>query len=151
MASSDDLTPFRSSGAGPDLRAADTDREAVVERLRDATVEGRLSLEELEERLEEAFTAKTFGDLEPLVADLPEAAPAAGRSDRPLVLKTNGILQQTGYWEVPATIVASTGMGTIRIDFTAAECGQREVTVEVAVGMGNVVACREGGLCARTR
>ncbi len=54
------------------LRASDADREAVAERLRKATAEGRLLAEELEHRLERAFCARTYGDLDPLVADIPE-------------------------------------------------------------------------------
>jgi Domain of unknown function (DUF1707) len=55
----------------PALRIADADRERVAERLRKATGEGRLAPEELEERLEEAFSARTDAELTPLVADLP--------------------------------------------------------------------------------
>jgi Domain of unknown function (DUF1707) len=53
------------------LRVADADRERVAERLRRAAGEGRLAPEELEERLETAFAARTRADLAPLVADLP--------------------------------------------------------------------------------
>jgi Domain of unknown function (DUF1707) len=53
------------------LRASDADREHVAERLRHATAEGRLSAEELEERLGAVFAARTYGELDPLVADLP--------------------------------------------------------------------------------
>jgi Domain of unknown function (DUF1707) len=57
------------------LRASDSDREDVAERLRAATAEGRLLAGELEERLEVAFHARTYGELDALVVDLP--APAA--------------------------------------------------------------------------
>jgi hypothetical protein len=57
------------------LRASDRDREEVVERLRAAAVEGRLLVGELEQRLEVAFKARTSGELDMLMADLP-AAPA---------------------------------------------------------------------------
>jgi Flp pilus assembly protein TadB len=57
------------------LRASDADREAVAERLRHATVEGRLVAEELEERLEAAFAARTYGELDAVVADLPVPRP----------------------------------------------------------------------------
>ncbi|WP_247615463.1 DUF1707 SHOCT-like domain-containing protein [Streptomyces tagetis] len=145
-----DLTPRRPSDPDRNLRVADTDREAVAERLRDAMGEGRLSLDELEERLDRAFAAKTFGDLEPLVADLPEAAQAAGWPD-PLVLDAgSGSLRQTGYWVVPTTIVATTGMGNIKVDFTGAECRQRQVSVEVTVGMGNMVVVVPRGWEVRT-
>jgi Domain of unknown function (DUF1707)/2TM domain len=59
-----------------ELRASDADRERVAERLRAAAGEGRLTAEELEERLERAFSGRTEGELVPLVADLP-LAPAS--------------------------------------------------------------------------
>src|SRR4051794_25152745 len=53
------------------LRASDADRDAVAERLRRAAVEGRLDPDELEERLHSALRARTYGDLERLLDDLP--------------------------------------------------------------------------------
>lgn len=53
------------------LRASDSDRERVADRLREATGEGRLLAEELEERLGAALKARTYGELDVLVADLP--------------------------------------------------------------------------------
>lgn len=53
------------------LRASDSDREDVAEQLRAATAEGRLHVPELEQRLEVAFGARTYGELDALVADLP--------------------------------------------------------------------------------
>ena len=58
-----------------DLRAGDADREAVAERLRIALDEGRLNLYEYDDRLREAFNAKTYNDLNALLADLPGVAP----------------------------------------------------------------------------
>ncbi|MGO9902359.1 MAG: DUF1707 domain-containing protein [Solirubrobacteraceae bacterium] len=55
------------------LRASDSDREDVAERLRAATAEGRLLARELEQRLEVAFHARTYGELDALVVDLPAA------------------------------------------------------------------------------
>jgi hypothetical protein len=59
------------------MRAADSDREAVAERLRSALNEGRLDLHEYDERLQRAYAAKTYGDLKGLLADLPGTIPAA--------------------------------------------------------------------------
>jgi DUF1707 SHOCT-like domain len=59
----------------PSLRASDSDREQVAERLRIATGEGRLATDELEERLDALYHARTYGELEMLVADLPDATP----------------------------------------------------------------------------
>jgi hypothetical protein len=72
------------------VRASDADREHVADRLREAAVEGRLLAEELEERLARALRAKTYGDLDPLVADLPHP-PAAGRRRRPSAMVRAGM------------------------------------------------------------
>lgn len=61
------------------LRAADADREHVAERLRRAAGEGRILAEELEERLEAVFAARTYGELDAVVADLPGSTPARPR------------------------------------------------------------------------
>jgi Domain of unknown function (DUF1707) len=53
------------------LRASDSDREQVAERLRHATAEGRLRRDELEQRLKALYAAKTYGELDELLADLP--------------------------------------------------------------------------------
>ncbi|WP_036555295.1 DUF1707 SHOCT-like domain-containing protein [Nocardioides insulae] len=53
------------------LRASDADRHHVAERLREAAGEGRIDLEELDQRLERVYRAKTYADLAPLTADLP--------------------------------------------------------------------------------
>lgn len=62
----------------PSMRASDADREAVADRLRDAHVEGRLSLEEFQERLDRALAAKTLGELAGVTADLPASSAALG-------------------------------------------------------------------------
>jgi hypothetical protein len=53
------------------LRASDEDREQIAERLRRATAEGRLHAHELEERLARALRARTYGELDDVVSDLP--------------------------------------------------------------------------------
>jgi hypothetical protein len=55
------------------LRVSDADREATAKLLRDAHAEGRLDTSELEERLERCYAARTQGELDQLVADLPGA------------------------------------------------------------------------------
>ena len=55
------------------LRASDSDREAVADRLRNAAAEGRLLAHELEERVARALRARTYGELDAVVADLPIA------------------------------------------------------------------------------
>ena len=54
------------------LRASDADREQIAARLRKAAAEGRLLAEEFEQRIEATFSARTYGDLDALVDDLPD-------------------------------------------------------------------------------
>ena len=57
------------------MRVADADRESVVTLLREHCVDGRLTLEEFSARLDEAYSARTKGELELAVRDLPAARP----------------------------------------------------------------------------
>jgi hypothetical protein len=57
------------------LRASDQDREHVADRIREASLEGRLTSDELEERLGSAYAARTYGELDTLIADLPAPSP----------------------------------------------------------------------------
>src|SRR5205085_3062419 len=65
------------------LRASDADREQIAERLRRAATEGRLHDDELEERLGAAFSARTYGELDTLVADLPSTTVDRPRPQSP--------------------------------------------------------------------
>jgi hypothetical protein len=55
----------------PSMRAGDSDRELVADRLREAHAEGRLTVDELHERLDRTYSARTLGELTPVTADLP--------------------------------------------------------------------------------
>lgn len=61
----------------PEQRAGDLDRDRVAALLREAHAEGRLDVEELQQRLDATYRAKTFGDLAVLTDDLPQPAAAA--------------------------------------------------------------------------
>jgi hypothetical protein len=64
---------------GYNVRIGDADREAVAAQLREHYADGRLTLEELNERLDQAFAAKTKADLNTVMRDLPQSArPTAG-------------------------------------------------------------------------
>ncbi|MGW0787632.1 DUF1707 SHOCT-like domain-containing protein [Streptomyces sp. NPDC002911] len=64
------------------MRASDAERERVAETLREAVAEGRLEMDEFEQRLDATFRARTHGELVPIVRDLPvpgsAVAPVAG-------------------------------------------------------------------------
>lgn len=78
------------------IRAADADRDRMVEFLSGAYTEGRLTRDEYDERLERALSARTYGDLDLLVTDLPAAhramaPPATGASVEPAEATTNNL------------------------------------------------------------
>jgi len=74
-----------------DLRAADSDREYVAERLREALAEGRIDLTEYDERLGHAYSAKTYGELKGLLSDLPATVPADRSAVAPFQPKHPGL------------------------------------------------------------
>ena len=128
--------PPGDSSLTPARRIADADREGVARRLRDAATEGRIDFAELEERLGAAYSAKTQTDLDILTADLPAQAAAA----QPLILQTkSGSLKKKGYWRVPSHIEAECTSGSVKLDFTEAECPHAEVTIKVTAASGAVV------------
>jgi DUF1707 SHOCT-like domain len=75
------------------MRASDRDRQQVVDRLRSALEDGRLTMDEYVGRMEAAYKAATYGDLVPLCADLPVSPPViagpqtAAGAGLPTVLK----------------------------------------------------------------
>jgi hypothetical protein len=110
---------FPGPAAAPQLRASHADRDRVVEALRVAAGDGRLTAEELDERLEAALSARTHGDLAALIADLP--APA-GQEAKDLVKISQrfGDAARTGRWVVPRRIEIQLTAGNVKLDFTEA-------------------------------
>ena len=85
------------------IRISDADREQVAARLREHYAEGRLSQDELEERISATFSAKTYGDLRHVMADLPEPAPVPDHTQRP----DRG--RRAAYGRPPRTVVYRRG------------------------------------------
>jgi hypothetical protein len=87
------------------LRASDADRERAVELLRGHAAVGRLTVEELDERCSKAFSAKTFGELDELTADLPPVSvpPRAVAPPAPVKRpKVPGATYFADTWRAPA-------------------------------------------------
>lgn len=145
---------------GPEqMRASDADRDAVAHRLRDALAEGRLDLDEHNERLDATYRSKTVGDLVPLTEDLPD-----GPSDTALTRPTHGSLRpsrgservvessptsfsaiavmggahRSGDWILPAHFMAPAVMGGIELDLRNAKFTQHETTIWCYPVMGGV-------------
>ena len=139
--------------SGMQPRAGDAEREQAAEKLRVAAGEGRIDLAELEERLERAYHAKTYAELDALLADLPDKRPTvalASPGAETMLLKTHGSnVKQNGRWTVPQRIVAECGVPNIVIDFTEAACAHREITVEARCGLGNIKLIVQRGWTVR--
>src|SRR5579875_2390877 len=95
--SEDIARPGRSSPSQPALRASDADREQLASELRAHAVAGRIDTDELEERLEGAYAARTLGELDDLRRDLPatpEQVALAARDRRSQLVRRT--VQETG-------------------------------------------------------
>lgn len=66
---------MKAGAMNENMRISDADRDHVVERLREHYADGRLTSDELDERITATLSAKTYGDLRPVLADLPEPQP----------------------------------------------------------------------------
>jgi hypothetical protein len=163
------VTDEAHGGRARDLRCSDADRERVAETLREAAAEGRLTLSELEERLDATFRARTYGDLEPITGDLPPGwdlvpggppvgpAGVVGRTRDPLgpAVRTERISavfgdeRRSGRWEVPRRLEVTSVLGEVTIDFTEAIVRDREIVVQVAVALGSVTLIVPEGIDVR--
>lgn len=136
-------------------RISDDDRDRTAEFLREAAGEGRIDLEELDERLEAAYAAKVYADLVPLVVDLPGAEPAlppgmvpaprpgsvavpAGAPEYGTSLAVMSGQDRKGVWLVPASHTAFTLMGGVGIDLREAVFTTPEVVINANAIMGAV-------------
>jgi hypothetical protein len=142
---------------GGDLRASDREREQAVAKLRDAVVDGRLTLEEFTERVGLAHQTPQRRELERLVADLPAAqAPP----EAPVETAHRAIfseLTRRGRWRVPPRSAYRSIFGTIELDLRDAtlsgELTELDVynffgTVTVIVPVGAAVEVEGGGVLA---
>ncbi|MGB0099837.1 MAG: DUF1707 domain-containing protein [Nocardioides sp.] len=129
------------------LRISDDDRHRVAEILRVAAGEGRLEVDELDERLEATYAARTYADLVPITHDLPVGRPAPGpavpspaepatRYESSYAVMTG--VDRKGVWEVGATHTAFCLMGGIDIDLREAVFTAPEIVITANVVMGGI-------------
>ena len=116
-----------------DVRASDTERDAAIERLRESAAQGRLSLDELTERIEAASNAVTRSELVRVVSDLPTTAAAQAPSVRAV-----GDVKRSGAWIVPAESHFRTWFGNITLDLRHAELSEHETHIHARAAFGNV-------------
>jgi len=141
--------------ARSELRASHEDRDRVVELLRVSAGDGRLTAEELDERLEAAMTARTYGELARLVADLPAAgpvisAPAPRVKDVVRIDCDSGDAKREGRWVVPQRIEARVRSGRLKLDFTQAVITQPSLQLDAEVRSGHIILITKPGIVVDT-
>ncbi|MFE0516705.1 DUF1707 domain-containing protein [Streptomyces sp. NPDC058964] len=109
-----------STGAPLGMRASHADRDRTVDALTIAAGDGRLTAEELDERVEAALTARTLDELAGLVADLPVAAEAAPAKDVVRIEQRYGSASRADEWAVPRRLEIDSEWGDVTLDFTRA-------------------------------
>jgi hypothetical protein len=139
------------AAAPGELRCSDAERETAAVQLRRAAGEGRLTVEELDERLDAAYAARTRGELERLLTDLPPSLPAAPgapppapRGDEPIAPARRSVIAILGGADLrgrchvgPRTSVVAV-MGGTDVDLNDAVFDAREVVLNVFCLMGGV-------------
>lgn len=126
------------------LRISDADRHQVAEVLREAAGDGRIDLDELDERLERTYAARTYADLVPITLDLPvqpRSVPAPGplptgaaTEERHLAIM--GGLERKGVWTVPARMTVTCFMGGADLDLRRAQFAAGQVVLTINAVMG---------------
>jgi class 3 adenylate cyclase len=129
--------------AGP--RASHADRDRVAEVLRTAAGDGRLTSDELDQRLEAALTAHTLADLEPLLADL-TAASAARVPDLARIEIGSGSARRDGSWVVPRRLEIHVGSGSVRLDLRQAVIALPELRIDVQIASGSLKLITRPGI-----
>ncbi len=137
-----------------ELRASHSDRDRVVELLRVAAGDGRLTPAELDERLEVALTARTYSELAGLTTDLP-----AGRSAGlalPLTLPEakqlvridcgSGSARRNGQWIVPQRMEIRVRSGSVKLDLTEALISSPTLEVDAEVRSGSLILVTRPGI-----
>jgi Domain of unknown function (DUF1707) len=147
-----DLEPREAPGDLGQLRASHQDRDRVVEVLRVAAGDGRLTADELDERLEAAMTARTYGELAVLTTDLPTAGdtgPGLAVPEPKDVVRIDcgsGRTKRDGRWVVPRRMEVRVSSGSVVLDFTDAVVTQPALQLDAEVRSGHLKLVTKPGL-----
>jgi DUF1707 SHOCT-like domain len=138
------------------LRASHEDRDRVVEMLRVAAGDGRLTAEELDQRLEVALTARTYGELAALVKDLPTApglVPGAPLPEPKELIRIDchsSVIERDGPWVVPQRMEIRVSGGSVTLDFTEAAITQPSLLIDAEVHSGGLTLITKPGIIVDT-
>ena len=141
-------------GAAPEVRASDADRDRVVDVLRDAAADGRLTVDEFDERMTAALSSRTLAELAHLTADLASGpgtptragAAAAPPSDVIRIDQRGGSVQRAGRWMVPQRLQLRASWCDVTLDFTDAVITYEMLYVDMNVRGGSLVLVTRPGV-----
>jgi hypothetical protein len=148
------MTSGESSKDVPALRASHQDRDRVIEALRVAAGDGRLTLDELDERIELAMAARTYAELVPITADLPAAGSPLAASPtvpaRPKELARidcgSSHVKRDGRWVVPQRMEVKVTSGHVLLDFTEAVISHPLLSINAEVRSGHLRIVTKPGI-----
>jgi hypothetical protein len=143
------------------MRISDADREQVAQVLHQALADGRITVNELEERLSTVYAAKTFGELKPVTADLPGSgavSPVAPSALQPAPSRALGLpdnrvggqpgstfsvgvmsgASRKGSWVVPAQHTSFAFWGGAELDLRSARFAEKSCTITAVAIMGGI-------------
>jgi Domain of unknown function (DUF1707) len=135
----------------PEMRASDADRDRVLEMLREATGDGRLTADEFDERMEAALSSRTLGELAALTADLGPGPGGAGAAtaqaeDVVRIDQRGGSVQRTGRWVVPRRMELRPSWCDVTLDFTEAVIAADTLVIEMSMRGGSLILVTRPGI-----
>ncbi|GHD27581.1 hypothetical protein GCM10010313_67400 [Streptomyces violarus] len=134
------------------MRASHADRDRIVDVLRVAAGDGRLTMEELDERLEVALSARTVGELAVLTTDLPEVVGETPVEAEDVVrIEQQGASTRRGEaWVVPRRLEIRSSFGEVTLDFTDAVITQDMLHIDLQMGGGALKLVTRPGVVVDT-
>lgn len=125
----------------PNMRVSNAEREAILAKLHAATEEGRLDLDEFADRSRQAYEARTYAEVERLLADLPDtggalAVPDAAKppAEGPAELRLNptgSAVKRGGVWVVPPKLIVNAKGSSVKLDCRHAVINSATVDLDV--------------------
>jgi DUF1707 SHOCT-like domain len=138
------------------MRASDADRDRVIDVLRAAMEDGRLTGEEFEERLGTTLSSRTLGELARLTADLvagpgmagggPSQTVPARAEDVIRIDQRGGSVQRTGPWVVPRRLELRPSWCDVTLDFTEAVIAADTLLIEMSMRGGSLILVTRPGI-----
>jgi len=136
------------------VRASDLEREGAAAVLRDAAAEGRVTFEELADRIELAMSARTRKELDRLTKDLPASTAEHDDTDLAAPVATASVfgdIRRSGAWRIPALSRYRTVFGDIVLGLREAQVTARKVTIDANSVFGDIELLVPEGVAVEIR